>query len=160
MQYALPPLTHPVDIDIKRIMAAIPHRYPFLMLDRVIALTPMEEAVGLKAVTSSEPHFQGHFPVQPIMPGVLIIESMAQTAAMLVVESLDDTGKGKLVYFMAIDSAKFRRPVVPGDVLHLHVVKQQQRGAVWKFEGIAYVNGQKVAEAQFSAMIRDPDPIA
>ena len=153
----LPPLKNPVSLDVNRIMAAIPHRYPFLMLDRIISLTPMEEAVGQKAVTVSEPHFQGHFPVQPIMPGVLIVESMAQTAAVMVVESLGDQGKGKLVYFMGVDKAKFRRPVVPGDRLDLHVVKIQQRGAVWKFDGTAYVDGQKVAEAEFSAMIRDPE---
>ncbi len=153
----LPPLKDPVHLDVNRIMKAIPHRYPFLMLDRIVSLTPMEEAVGLKSVSVSEPHFQGHFPVQPIMPGVLIIESMAQTAAVMVVESLGQASTGKLVYFMSLENAKFRKPVVPGDTLYLHVVKTQQRGPVWKFSGIAYVQGEKVADAVFSAMIRDPE---
>lgn len=153
--HEFPPLTNPVKIDINRIMACIPHRYPLLLVDKIVSLTPHQEAVGLKAVSIGEPYFQGHFPSLPIMPGVLIIESMAQTSAVLVVESLDGEAENKLVFFMSIEEAKFRRPVGPGDLLYLHVVKLQQRGAVWKFSGQAYVEGQKVAESIFTAMIRD-----
>ena len=151
----LPPIKNPVDLDVNRIQEIIPHRYPLLMLDRLVSLTLNEEAVGLKMVSIGEPHFQGHFPGAPIMPGVLIVESMAQTAAVLVAESLGTEALNRLVYFMSIDEAKFRKPVVPGDALYLHVVKQQQRGAVWKFDGTGYVDGKKAAEAVFTAMIRD-----
>jgi 3-hydroxyacyl-[acyl-carrier-protein] dehydratase len=142
-------------IDITRIMEMIPHRYPFLMVDKVIDVVPHESATGVKNVTASEPHFQGHFPEKPIMPGVLIIESMAQTAAVVVVESLGQHAEGKLVYFMSVDSARFRRPVVPGDTLMVHVKKERSRGNVWRFNGEAKVNGQLMAEATFSAMIMD-----
>ncbi len=142
-------------IDIQRIMQMIPHRYPFLMVDKVIDVVPFEGATGVKNVTASEPHFQGHFPEKPIMPGVLIIESMAQTAAVVVVETLGPKAEGKLVYFMSVDSARFRRPVVPGDTLMVHVKKERSRGNVWRFNGEAKVNGVLMAEATFSAMIMD-----
>lgn len=143
------------DLDVNDIMQKIPHRYPMLLIDRMIDIVPFESAVGIKNVTAAEPHFQGHFPQRPIMPGVLIIESMAQTAATLVVTSLGPESEGKLVYFMTIEDAKFRRPVEPGDQLHVHVSKKQNRGPVWKFLGEAKVNGKVVASAAFSAMIKD-----
>lgn len=142
-------------IDIQRIMEMIPHRYPILLVDRVLALTPGESAVSLKNVTFNEPHFMGHFPGFPVMPGVLIIEAMAQTAAIVVVEALGGDAEGKVVYFMSIDTAKFRKPVTPGDSLHIHVDKIQSRGPVWKFSGKATVDGKVCAEATFSAMITD-----
>jgi len=152
LQAALPPTDV---IDIKRIMHAIPHRYPMLMIDRVIDVVPGLSAIGIKNVSVNEHFFQGHFPDHPVMPGVLIIESMAQTAAVLVVESLGPHAKGKVVYFMTIENAKFRRPVVPGDTLQILVRKERHRGSVWKFSGIARVDGVSVAEATFSAMIMD-----
>lgn len=142
-------------IDINRIMGMIPHRYPILLVDRVLEFTPGEKAVGLKNVTINEPHFQGHFPSFPVMPGVLIVEAMAQTAAILVVQTLGKETEGKLVYFMSIDHAKFRKPVVPGDSLHIHVTKVQNRKNVWKFKGEAMVGDVLCAEAEFSAMIVD-----
>lgn len=143
------------EVDINEIMRMIPHRYPFLLIDKVVEIVPEESAVGVKCVTISEPHFQGHFPQKPIMPGVLIIEAMAQTAASLVVYSLGDEAMNKLVYFMTIENARFRRPVVPGDVLRIHVTKKQNRGAVWKFEGKAKVDDAVAAEATFAAMLVD-----
>ncbi len=142
-------------IDINRIMEMIPHRYPILLLDRIVELEKDTRAVGLKNVTFNEPHFMGHFPQRPIMPGVLIIEAMAQTSAVLVVETLGNDSEGKLVYFMSIEEAKFRKPVIPGDQLELHVTKERNRGNVWKFKAEGKVDGQKVAEATFSAMIMD-----
>lgn len=142
-------------IDIKRVMDMIPHRYPFLMVDRVLSFVPGESAVGLKNVTINEPFFMGHFPGFPVMPGVLIVEAMAQTAALLVVASLGKETEGKLVYFMSIDQTRFRKPVVPGDSLHIHVKKIQHRRNVWKFQGEAKVDDQLCAEAVFSAMIVD-----
>lgn len=142
-------------IDIKRIMKMIPHRYPILLVDRILEIMPGESAVALKNVTMNEPHFMGHFPDHPVMPGVLIIEAMAQTAAVVVVEDMGKEAEGKTVLFMTIDNAKFRRQVVPGDSLHLHVTKVQSRGAVWKFKGVAKVDGQVCAEANFGAMIAD-----
>ena len=142
-------------IDIERVMQLIPHRYPFLMVDRVIDLVPDVSAVGIKQVSIAEPHFQGHFPKKPIMPGVLIIESMAQTAAVLVVETLGPDAEGKLVYFMSVDSARFRRPVVPGDTLYIHVFKERQRANVWKFRAEAKVADTLCAEATYAAMIMD-----
>jgi 3-hydroxyacyl-[acyl-carrier-protein] dehydratase len=141
--------------DIQRIMAMIPHRYPFLMIDRVIDAVPNERATGIKNVSINEHFFQGHFPSRAVMPGVLIIEAMAQTAAVLVVHTLGADSEGKLVYFMSVDNARFRRPVFPGDCLHVQVVKQRNRGNVWKFEGKARVDGQLMAEAVFAAMILD-----
>lgn len=142
-------------IDINRVMQMIPHRYPFLMVDKVTDVVPDQSAVGVKNVTINEPHFQGHFPSRPIMPGVLIIESMAQTAAVLVVETLGPQAEGKLVYFMSVEEARFRKPVGPGDTLHIHVRKERSRGNVWKFRGEAKVDGVLMAEATYTAMIMD-----
>ncbi|MFK7839650.1 MAG: 3-hydroxyacyl-ACP dehydratase FabZ [Bdellovibrionales bacterium] len=142
-------------IDINRIMKMIPHRYPILLVDRVLDIEAGEWAVALKNVTMNEPHFQGHFPGHPVMPGVLIVEAMAQTAAIVCVESLGKEAEGKVVYFMTIDGARFRRPVTPGDSLIIEVKKLRSRGNVWKFEGIAKVNDQVCAEATISAMIAD-----
>ncbi len=143
------------ELDVIRIQQMIPHRYPFLMIDRVVELVADKSAVGIKNVTIGEPHFQGHFPQRPVMPGVLIIEAMAQTAGVLVVHTLGPTAEGKLVYFMSVDDARFRKPVVPGDTLRIHVGKERNRGNVWKFRGEARVNGTLVAEAIFAAMIVD-----
>ena len=143
------------DIGIDGILKALPHRHPFLMVDRIVDIVANESATGVKCVTASEPHFQGHFPEQPIMPGVLIIEAMAQTAAVLVIESMKIDPEGKLVYFMSINEARFRRPVVPGDLLRLEVSKVRHRDKVWKFEGKAKVDGTVVAEAVFTAMVLD-----
>ena len=142
-------------IDVMRIMEMIPHRYPFLMIDRVVELEVDKHAVGLKNVTINEPFFQGHFPRQPVMPGVLIIEAMAQTAAVLVVETLEGAAAGKLVYFMTIDDARFRKPVFPGDTLRIQVEKLRSRRNVWKFSGEVRVEGVVTAEARFAAMIMD-----
>ena len=142
-------------IDIARIMQAIPHRYPFLLIDRVVDLVRNTSAIGVKNVSVNENFFQGHFPNHPVMPGVLIIESMAQTAAVLVVETLGPQAAGRVVYFMSIEGAKFRRPVVPGDQLRIHIVKQRSRGNVWKFSAVARVDGVAVAEATYAAMIMD-----
>lgn len=142
-------------IELSRIMDMIPHRYPFLMIDKVIDVVPDTSAVGIKNVTINEPHFTGHFPQRAVMPGVLIVEAMAQTAGVLVVASLGTEAEGKLVYFMTIDEARFRKPVVPGDQLHIHVTKERSRGNVFKFRGEAKVNGVLVAEAVYSAMILD-----
>jgi 3-hydroxyacyl-[acyl-carrier-protein] dehydratase len=143
------------DIDINRVMQMIPHRYPMLMIDKVIEVELDKGAVGVKNVTINEPYFQGHFPSFPVMPGVMIIEAMAQTSAVLVVATLGREAEGKLVFFMSVEDARFRKPVVPGDTLHIHVHKQQSRGSVWKFSAEAIVDGVKKAEATFSAMIRD-----
>ena len=142
-------------VDIAGILHAIPHRYPFLMIDRVVDLVRNRSAVGIKNVSANESFFQGHFPNHPVMPGVLIVESMAQTAAVLVVETLGPESAGKVVYFMSIEGAKFRRPVVPGDQLRIHVVKERNRGNVWKFHAVAKVEAVSVAEATYSAMIMD-----
>ena len=141
--------------DIARIMRAIPHRYPMLMIDKVVDVHLGRSATGVKNVSINDNFFPGHFPGHPIMPGVLIIESMAQTAAVLVVETLGMQSAGKVVYFMTIENAKFRRPVVPGDQLRIHVTKLRHRGPVWKFSGVARVDGVSVAEATYSAMIMD-----
>lgn len=143
-------------IDIQGIMTRIPHRYPMLLIDKVIDIVAGESATGVKNVTVNEPFFQGHFPSHPIMPGVLIVEAMAQTSAVLVVDTLDEIDEGRhMVYFMTIDEARFRRPVFPGDTLHIKVAKQRQRGNVWKFKGEAYVGSEKAAEAMYSAMLVD-----
>jgi 3-hydroxyacyl-[acyl-carrier-protein] dehydratase len=140
-------------LDIGRIMELIPHRYPFLMIDRIVDLIRNVSATGVKNVSVNENFFQGHFPARPVMPGVLIIEAMAQTSAALVVETLGPASNGKLVYFMTVEGAKFRRPVVPGDQLRIHVTKLRQRGNVWKFSAVARVEGVAVAEATYAAMI-------
>jgi 3-hydroxyacyl-[acyl-carrier-protein] dehydratase len=142
-------------VDIRRVLQMIPHRYPMLMVDRVIDMQLDHSAVGIKNVSVNEPFFQGHFPSEPVMPGVLIVEAMAQTAAVLVVATFGARSEGKLVYFMSIDGARFRRPVVPGDRLELRVEKVQSRGSVWRFSGKAMVEGKVAAEATFAAMIRD-----
>ncbi|HEU0071619.1 MAG TPA: 3-hydroxyacyl-ACP dehydratase FabZ [Alphaproteobacteria bacterium] len=142
-------------IDLQRIMQMIPHRYPFLMIDRVEDVIAGESAVGIKNVTINEPFFQGHFPSEPVMPGVLIIEAMAQTSAVLVVHTLGKEFEGKLVYFMSVDSARFRKPVTPGDRIRIHVAKDRNRGNVWKFKAEAKVDGVLVAEATYAAMILD-----
>ena len=142
-------------IDLHRIQKMIPHRYPMLMIERVINVVPDVRAVGIKNVSINEWFFQGHFPTEPLMPGVLIIEAMAQTAAVLVVATLGQDKEGRLVYFMSVESARFRKPVIPGDTLYIHVEKQRQRGSVWRFSGRARVDDVTVAEAIYTAMIRD-----
>lgn len=142
-------------LDILRIMESIPHRFPFLLIDRVEDVVVDTSAVGVKNVSINEQFFQGHFPAHPVMPGVLIIESMAQTAAVLVVETLGPDAAGRVVYFMLIETAKFRRPVVPGDQMRIHVRKERNRGNVWKFSAEAKVDGAVVAEATYAAMIMD-----
>jgi len=143
-------------IDLAGIMELIPHRYPMLLIDRVEDVRLDDSAVGVKNVTINEHFFQGHFPARPVMPGVLIIEAMAQTAAVLAAKTIGEEAKGKLVYFMSIEAAKFRKPVVPGDVLKLHVAKLRGGNRrVWKLTGEAKVNGVKVSEAELTAMIAD-----
>jgi 3-hydroxyacyl-[acyl-carrier-protein] dehydratase len=142
-------------IDIEKIIKMMPHRYPFLLIDRLIDIKNDEYAIGLKNVTINEPFFMGHFPGKKVMPGVLIIESMAQTSGALVVSSYGDKAMGKLVYFMSIDKARFRKLVTPGDQLFIEVKKKQSRKLVWKFDCIARVNDQIVAEATITAMIVD-----
>ncbi|OHE55368.1 MAG: 3-hydroxyacyl-[acyl-carrier-protein] dehydratase FabZ [Thermodesulfovibrio sp. RBG_19FT_COMBO_42_12] len=140
-------------MDIKEIQKLLPHRYPFLLVDRIIDIEPGIKAVGIKNVTINEEFFQGHFPGHPIMPGVLIIEALAQVAGVLAFRS--GISEGKSVYFMSIDKAKFRKPVVPGDQLRLEISILQQRGNVWKFSGNAVVEEKVVAEAEFTAMVTD-----
>ncbi|MBN66065.1 MAG: 3-hydroxyacyl-[acyl-carrier-protein] dehydratase FabZ [Rickettsiales bacterium] len=142
-------------LDVNEIKEMIPHRYPFLLVDRLVNVKPGESCVGIKNVTNNEPHFPGHFPGHPVMPGVLIVEAMAQTAGALVVHTLGEASRGKIVYFMTIDNARFRKPVVPGDQLRIHVNVIKSRGNIWKFEGIGEVDGVKVADATYSAMIMD-----
>ena len=143
--------------DIQDIKRMIPHRYPFLLIDRVREIDLNKSAVGIKNVTFNEPHFQGHFPAQPIMPGVTIVEAMAQTAAVLVVMALDMVDNDMLVYFLSIDNCKFRRPVTPGDQLELHVRVVRGRGKLWRFRGEGLVDGKVVAEAEFNAMMVPPE---
>jgi 3-hydroxyacyl-[acyl-carrier-protein] dehydratase len=143
-------------LDIRRVMAALPHRYPMLLVDRVESLDPDKGIVAIKAVTINEPFFQGHFPGRPIMPGVLIVEALAQAAGVLAVEALGLAGTGKLVYFMAIEGAKFRAPVEPGVLLKLEVEFVQKRASVCKFTGRASIDSKLAAEANFTAMIADP----
>lgn len=137
--------------DIGRILNALPHRYPFLLVDRIVQIDGNRSAVGIKNVTINEPHFQGHFPDRPVMPGVLIVEAMAQTAGAITVMA-EDAGTPSVVYFMTIDACKFRKPVLPGDRLELHVALQRSRGLINKFACEAKVDGTKVAEAVISAM--------
>jgi len=140
-------------VDIGRIMEMIPHRYPMLLVDRVVEIVAGESAVGIKNVTINEPQFQGHFPQRAMMPGVLIVEAMAQTAGILVVHSMGGEAEGKLVYFMSIDKCRFRRPVGPGDVMRINVVKERARGNVWRFKGEVFVDGKLCSEAKFAAML-------
>ena len=144
--------------DIHRIQRLIPHRYPFLLVDRVVDMNGYTSAKGLKNVTMNEPHFQGHFPGKPIMPGVTIVEAMAQTAAVMVGSALGMEDKNLLVYFMSIDKCKFRRMVVPGDVLEMHLttLRGKPGGKVWRFSGVAQVDGEMAAEAEFTAMMELP----
>jgi 3-hydroxyacyl-[acyl-carrier-protein] dehydratase len=144
-------------VDVQKLMQLLPHRYPFLLVDRIIDMDRDESCVGIKNVTINEPFFQGHFPQYPVMPGVLIIEAMAQTAGALCVHHAGKTNIPQIVYFMAIDNAKFRKPVLPGDQLCLHVKKVRSRGPVWRFTCEAKVSGAIVAEADISAMIVDPN---
>jgi 3-hydroxyacyl-[acyl-carrier-protein] dehydratase len=142
-------------VDVKRIMELLPHRPPMLLIDRIVDIVPDQSATGVRAVSVSDPIFLGHFPGHPIMPGVMIVEAMAQTSGALVMYSMNARADDKLVYFMSIDKARFRNPVVPGDMLMLPVKLQRARKPVWKFSGEAYVNGKLCAEAEFSAMIMD-----
>ena len=139
-------------VDILGLMKLLPHRYPFLMIDRIVEIDGNDSAVGVKNVTINEPHFQGHFPDQPVMPGVLIVEAMAQTAGAICIRSVG-TSKPSLVYFLTIDNAKFRKPVVPGDQLRIHVRKIKMRGNLLKFACEALVDSARVAEAEISAMM-------
>ncbi len=141
--------------DVMGIQELIPHRYPFLMIDRIVNIVEGQSCVGIKNVTINEPFFPGHFPSHPVMPGVLIVEAMAQTSAALVMHTLGSTAHGKVVYFMSVEGSKFRKPVVPGDVLHIYCETQKSRGSVWRFSGVAKVDGVKVAEAVYTAMIVD-----
>ncbi len=143
-------------VDIRRILTLLPHRYPMLLVDRVVSIVPDTSIHAIKAVTMNEPFFQGHFPGRPIMPGVLIVEALAQAAGILAIESMGLAGTGKLVYFMAIDGAKFRKPVEPGCLLDLHATIIQAKRSVCRFEGKAMLDGQLAAECQFTAMIADP----
>ncbi|HEY0275047.1 MAG TPA: 3-hydroxyacyl-ACP dehydratase FabZ [Paenirhodobacter sp.] len=139
--------------DLTLIKRILPHRYPFLLIDKVRDIVPFASAVGVKMVTANEPHFQGHFPNEPVMPGVMIVEAMAQTSAIVVGISMNLIGTDMVTYFMGIDACKFRRKVVPGDVLELHVTCKRGGGKVWKFLGEAFVGTDKVAEAEFTAMM-------
>lgn len=143
-------------IEIKELFTLLPHRYPFLLIDRIDHVVADQSAVGIKNVTFNEPHFGGHFPGEPIMPGVLIVEAMAQTAGAICAKE-HSKGKRKLVYFMTIDDAKFRRPVVPGDRMELKVTKQKQRGNIFKYDCEAWVGTEKAAEAKIGAMMVDPE---
>ena len=148
-------MTSTTVIGIEKILKSLPHRYPFLLVDKVVSLEMGKKIVAIKNVTFNEPQFMGHFPEHPIMPGVLIIEAMAQAGALMVTAAPEFNAEDKLVYFMSIDGAKFRKPVIPGDVLELHVEAVQNRGAVWKLSAVGIVDGVKVSEAQLSAMIVD-----
>lgn len=145
--------------DIARVLKLLPHRYPFLLIDKIIEMDGDKSAIGIKNVTINEPFFQGHFPQYPVMPGVLIIEGLAQTAGALAVHSLGEGYKPQIVYFMGIDRAKFRKPVLPGDQLHFHVTKIRGRGRAWRYFAEAKVDGKVVTEAEVSAMVVDPDTL-
>jgi 3-hydroxyacyl-[acyl-carrier-protein] dehydratase len=158
MDDATQPELPPVDvslIDTKQLLKMIPHRYPFLLLDRLEEVRFGHSGIGIKNVTVNEPFFQGHFPGHPVMPGVLIVESMAQAAAALVIAGMGPNAGSPLVYFMSIENAKFRKPVTPGDQLRLEMTRDRKRGNVWRFNGVARVNGVTVAEAAVTAMIMD-----
>ena len=144
-------------IDIDQIKRLIPHRAPFLLIDRVENVSLDSEATGIKAVSGNEPYFTGHFPNFPVMPGVLIVEALAQTASVMVAVTVPDLTKDKLVFFTTVEKARFRQPVRPGDIIKLHVVKNTNKGSLWKFSGKASVDGKVVAEANFGAMVVDPD---
>ncbi len=145
--------TTPVNLDINRIMKLLPHRYPFLLIDKLENIAGETEGTGVKNVTINEPFFQGHFPGRPVMPGVLLIEAMAQTAGAIVLNHLGGEHAGKLVFFMSIDKARFRKPVLPGDTVRFHVKLGQKRPPVWKYWAEAHVDGKKVAEAEIGAML-------
>jgi 3-hydroxyacyl-[acyl-carrier-protein] dehydratase len=142
-------------IDINRIMKLLPHRYPFLLIDKMINIVGEESGTAIKNVTINEPFFQGHFPSKPVMPGVLLVEAMAQASGAIVMENLGDAVAGKLVFFMSIDKCRFRKPVGPGDQVHFHVKLLQKRPPVWKYWAEAHVDGKKVAEAEIGAMLMD-----
>ncbi len=142
-------------IEIQAIFSRLPHRYPFLLVDRVVELVPGDSIHAVKNVTIGEPHFQGHFPTRPVMPGVLILEALAQAGGILAIETSGESIEGKLVLFRGIDRAKFRKPVVPGDQLHLHVRILRQRRGLWSMAAEARVEGEVVAEAELSAVIAD-----
>lgn len=144
-------------INIDQIKKLIPHRAPFLLIDRVENVVSDREATGIKLVSGNEPYFAGHFPDFPVMPGVLIVEALAQTASVMVAATTPDLAAGKLVFLTTVEKARFRQPVRPGDGVKLHVVKHTNKGPLWKFAGKASVNGKLVAEADFGAMIVDPD---
>ncbi len=141
-------------INITDIMEMLPHRYPFLLIDRVLEFKLNDSIIGIKNITCNEPQFTGHFPTKPVMPGVLIVEAMAQLSAILVAKSMDSV-KNKEVFFMSIEEAKFRKIVEPGDTLHIYAKIEQNRGSVWKFSSNAKVDGQLVAESKFTAMVKD-----
>lgn len=143
-------------MDCREIMRVLPHRYPFLLVDRILEIESGKRAVGIKNVTANEPQFTGHFPDRPIMPGVLIVEALAQAGGILAIESLGLGGSGKLVYFMGIDGVKFRKPVEPGCLLDLHVTILQAKRSICKFEGRAMLGDNLATECQFTAMIADP----
>jgi 3-hydroxyacyl-[acyl-carrier-protein] dehydratase len=142
-------------VDIMRILRCLPHRYPFLLIDRVIDIRGDESGVGIKNVTINEPHFQGHFPERPVMPGVLLVEAMAQTAGVIATYGQGETEKPKMVYFVTIDGVKFRKPVLPGDRVEFHMEKTAQKRNIWWYSGRAFVDGALVCEARLSAMLTD-----
>ncbi|WP_309086259.1 3-hydroxyacyl-ACP dehydratase FabZ [Chelativorans sp.] len=144
-------------VDILKVLQLLPHRYPFLMVDRIVEIDGDNSAIGIKNVTANEPHFMGHFPERPVMPGVLIVEAMAQTAGAICILKAGEA-RPSVVYFMTIESAKFRKPVVPGDRMEIHVKKLKQRGMIWKFACEAIVDGGKVAEAVISALLSTEQP--
>ncbi len=144
-------------IEIQELLELLPHRYPFLLVDRIVAVKGDNSAIGIKNVTINEPFFQGHFPGQPVMPGVLLLEGMAQTAGAICMHAFRESYTTTVVYFMTVDKARFRRPVLPGHQLHYHVEKIRNRGRVWRFRCEAKVDGQLVAEAVISAMVPDPE---